>query len=102
MSGTKVAPNQPKENYFNQLCFYKYAFEKATGKKVSQVGLIYVENHAKNVYKNLINEDMEYIENLINSTYEKIKNFEFEPIKEDPNGECKNCAYKHLCKLDLI
>ena len=34
--------------------------------------------------------------------YEKIKNFEFEPIKEDPNGECKNCAYKHLCKLDLI
>ncbi len=102
VSGTKVAPNQPKENYFNQLCFYKYAFEKATGKKVSQVGLIYVENHAKNVYKNLINEDMEYIENLINSTYEKIKNFEFEPIKEDPNGECKNCAYKHLCKLDLI
>ena len=102
VSGTKVAPNQPKENYFNQLCFYKYAFEKATGKKVSQVGLIYVENHAKNVYKNLINEDMEYIEDLINSTYEKIKNFEFKPIKEDPNGECKNCAYKHLCKLDLI
>ena len=102
VSPTKVAPNQDKEGYFNQLCFYKYAFEKATGKKVSQVGLIYVENHAKNVYKNLINEDMEYIEDLIKSTYKKIYNFEFDPIKEDKNGECKNCAYKHLCKLDLI
>lgn len=102
VSEAKVAPNQPKENYFNQLCFYKYAFEKATGKKVSQVGLIYVENHAKNVYKNLQEEDMEYIENLIKSTYEKINNFEFDPIKEDKNGECKNCAYKHLCRLDLI
>ena len=98
----KVAPNQDKENYFNQLCFYKYAFEKATGKKVSQVGLIYVENPAKNVYKTLINEDMKYIEDLIKTTYEKIHNFEFVPIKEDKNGECKNCAYKHLCKLDLI
>lgn len=98
----KVAPNQDKENYFNQLCFYKYAFEKATGKKVSQVGLVYVENPAKNVYKTLINEDMKYIEDLIKTTYEKIHNFEFVPIKEDKNGECKNCAYKHLCKLDLI
>lgn len=102
VSSAKVAPNQNKEGYFNQLCFYKYAFEKATGKKVSQVGLIYVENHAKNVYKDLIDEDMEYIENLIKSTYEKIDNFEFSPIKEDNNGECKNCAYKRLCKLDLI
>ena len=99
---TKVAPNQDREGHFNQLCFYKYAFEKATGKKVSQVGLIYVENHSKNVYKNLINEDMNYIENLIKSTYKKIHNLEFAPIKEDKNGECKNCAYKHLCKLDLI
>ncbi len=102
VTSTKVAPNQDKENYFNQLCFYKYAFEKATGKKVSQVGLIYVENHAKNVYKILLSEDMKYIEDLIKSTYEKIHNLEFSPIKEDKNGECKNCAYKHLCKLDLI
>lgn len=102
VSSTKVAPNQDREGYFNQLCFYKYAFEKATGKKVSQVGLIYVENHAKNVYKTLLNEDMKYIEDLIKTTYEKIHNFEFLPIKEDKNGECKNCAYKHLCKLDLI
>lgn len=102
VSERKVAIGEDKENYYNQLCFYKYAFEKATGKTVSKVGLIYVENHSKNVYKTLIKEDMDYIENLIKSTYENINSLQFDPIKEDKNGECKNCAYKHLCKLDLI
>ena len=102
VSERKVAIGEDKENYYNQLCFYKYAFEKATGKSVSKVGLIYVENHSKNVYKTLIKEDMDYIENLIKSVYEKINTLQFDPIKEDKNGACKNCAYKHLCKLDLI
>jgi DNA helicase II / ATP-dependent DNA helicase PcrA len=102
VSERKVAIGEDKENYYNQLCFYKYAFEKATGKPVSKVGLIYVENHSKNVYKTLIKEDMDYIENLIKSVYEKINTLQFDPIKEDKNGACKNCTYKHLCKLDLI
>ena len=102
VSERKVAIGEDKENYYNQLCFYKYAFEKATGKPVSKVGLIYVENHSKNVYKSLIKEDMDYIENLIKSVYEKINTLQFNPIKEDKNGACKNCAYKHLCKLNLI
>ena len=102
VSERKVAIGEDKENYYNQLCFYKYAFEKATGKPVSKVGLIYVENHSKNVYKSLIKEDMDYIENLIKSVYEKINTLQFDPIKEDKNGACKNCAYKHLCKLNLI
>lgn len=102
VSERKVAIGEDKENYYNQLCFYKYAFEKATGKPVSKVGLIYVENHSKNVYKSLIKEDMDYIENLIKSVYEKINTLQFDPIKEDKNGACKNCAYKHLCKLDII
>ena len=84
------------------MCFYKYAFEKATGKKVSKTGLIYVEEHRKNVYKELAEEDMDYIENLIKSTYEKINALQFDPIKEDLNGVCKGCPYKHLCRLDLI
>ncbi len=102
VSERKVAIGEDKENYYNQLCFYKYAFEKATGKPVSKVGLIYVENHSKNVYKSLIKEDMDHIENLIKSVYEKINTLQFDPIKEDKNGACKNCAYKHLCKLDII
>ena len=102
VSEKQVAAGGNKKNYYNQLCFYKYAFEKATGKKVSKTGLIYVEEHRKNVYKELTEDDMDYIENLIKSTYEKINALQFDPIKEDLNGVCKGCPYKHLCRLNLI
>ena len=106
-TGTPVSKNQIalggiKEGYYNQLCFYKYAYEKLTGNKVSEVGIIYVEDHAKSVYKTFDQSDMEYIENKIKETYENIKALKFEPIPEDVQGKCKFCAYKHLCRLDLF
>lgn len=101
-SEKKIAPNEEKQNYFNQLCFYKYAYEKLTGNKVSKVGIIYVENHEKSVDKYLTDDDMKYIETLIKGTYQNIKALKFNPIKEDKQGACKNCVYKQLCKLDLI
>lgn len=101
-SEKQITQRGDKKNYYNQLCFYKYAYEKLTGNKVSQVGIIYVEDHAKSVYKTLTDSDMEYIENLIKDTYANIKALKFNPIKEDKQGVCKTCVYKHLCKLDLI
>ena len=101
-SEKKIAPNEEKQNHFNQLCFYKYAYEKLTGNKVSKVGIIYVENHEKSVDKYLTDDDMKYIETLIKDTYQNIKALKFNPIKEDKQGVCKNCVYKQLCKLDLI
>ena len=101
-SEKQISPEGERKNYYNQLCFYKYAYEKLTGNKVSQVGIIYVEDHAKSVYKTLADNDMEYIENLIKETYSNIKSMKFNPIKEDKQGVCKTCVYKHLCKLDLI
>ncbi|MBR5304017.1 MAG: ATP-dependent helicase [Candidatus Gastranaerophilales bacterium] len=101
VSEKQVGVGGTKEGYFNQLCFYKYAFEKLTGKKVSQVGLMYVENHGKNVYKTLVKEDIDRIENLIKETYAKIKALEFTPTKASEE-KCKFCAYKQLCKLDVI
>lgn len=100
VSEKHVAIGGDKEGYYNQLCFYKYAFEKATGEKVSTVGLIYVENPEKNVYKELTKEDMDYIENLISNTFTKINLLEFEPT--DSKKNCQYCAYKHLCKLDIL
>ena len=101
-SEKQITQSGGKKNYYNQLCFYKYAYEKMTGNKVSQVGIIYVEDHAKSVYKTLTDSDMVYIENLIKDTYSKIKALKFNPIKEDKQGVCKTCVYKHLCKLDII
>lgn len=102
VSEKQISPDGEKKNYYNQLCFYKYAYEKLTGNKVSQTGIIYVEDHSKSVCKTLTNEDMKYIENLVKETYSNIKALKFNPVKEDKQGICKNCAYKQLCKLDLI
>jgi len=102
VSETKVAPGEEKEGYYNQLCFYKYAFEKLTGKKVSKTGLIYVEDHRKNVYKELTADDMTYIENKIKEVYENIKAMKFDGICDKKNDTCKYCEYKQLCKLEII
>ncbi len=88
------------EKHFNQLCFYKYAFEKLKNVKVADVGLIYVENHPKSIYKNLTDEDMKYIENLILETYKNIENLKFEPSYLE--NSCKYCEYKQICKLDVL
>lgn len=98
----QIAVGGYKEGYYNQLCFYKYAYEKLSGKQVSQVGIIYVEEHQRSVYKTFDNTDMEYIEKLIKDTYKNIKELNFDPIPEDNNGVCKFCAYKQLCRLDVI
>ena len=91
-----------KEDYYTQLCCYKYAFEKKTGFKVSKVGVIYVENHTKSVELELTDEDMAYIEALVKETYDKIKNLEFRIPMGISENTCKYCAYKDICKLDVI
>lgn len=98
----KVAPNEEKEGYYNQLCFYKYAFEKLTGKKVVKTGLIYVENHQKNVYKELTSEDTKYIENKIKEVYQNIKDLKFDGTCNEKNDTCKYCEYKQLCHLEIL
>ena len=101
----EVATGGEKEHYYNQLCFYKYAFEKLTGKKVSQTGLIYIEQHQNSVYKELTSEDNEYIENKIKEVYQNISDFKFDcsPLKSEKNsGPCRYCDYKQLCDLDVI
>ena len=98
----QIAVGGYKEGYYNQLCFYKYAYEKLSGKQVSQVGIIYVEDHQRSVYKTFDSSDMEYIEKQIKDTYKNIKELNFDPIPEDNAGTCKFCAYKHLCRLDVI
>lgn len=102
VSEKQIALGGIKEGYYNQLCFYKYAFEKLSGKKVSQTGIIYIEEHSKSVYKTLTSEDMKYIENKIEETYKNIRELKFNPIKENKQGVCKFCAYQQFCKLDIL
>lgn len=98
----EIAVEGKNEGYYNQLCFYKYAYEKMKGVEVSKVGLIFVEEHQKSVSLTLTNNDMEYIENLIKDTYKNIKALNFDPISDKNSTACKYCTYKQLCKLDVL
>lgn len=99
VSENQIAIGGSKENYYNQLCFYKYIFEKSKNKKVSKTGLIYVEEN-KTKEKDLDNTDMEYIENKIREVHQAMMELKFNP--SNTTSSCKFCPYKHMCKLDLI
>ncbi len=91
-----------REEYYNQLCCYKLAYEtKYKERKVSKVGIIYVEDN-KIAELSLIDEDTDYIKNLIHTTYENIKELKFSEKTEKDETVCKLCAYKDLCRLDVI
>ena len=72
------------------------------GVKVSQVGVIYVENHTKSVILELTEEDMKYIEALVIDTYKNIRSLNYEVPASIADKACAWCGYKELCKLDVI
>jgi len=104
-TGTRTSEKQVdiegnKSDYYRQLCFYKYVFEKMTGEKVSSCGLIFLEDTTKKVIKYLEKNDIEHIEKTIKDTIQKIENLEFDMTKDEKN--CKFCPYKRQCRLDVI
>ncbi|MBQ4122196.1 ATP-dependent helicase [bacterium] len=91
-----------REDYYNQLCCYKYAWEKKhPNKVVSKAGIIYL-NDNRTAEIELTSSDMKYIEELILKTYENIRNLNFNVKTDFDENACKFCAYKDLCKLDVI
>lgn len=104
-SKSDVAQGKKNENYYNQLRFYKLAFEKQYPESnVSQVGLIFVEEPEKNVVFELTQEEMDDIKDQIIYTIEKINNLEFAPIdyKSNKAKNCEYCDYKMICKLNIL
>lgn len=99
---TQMQQGGSREDYYNQLCCYKYAYErKYPNRKVSKVGIIYLDDN-KTVETELTQTDMEYIESLILETYSKIRKLDFNVKIDFDTTICKNCTYKDLCRLDVI
>lgn len=87
------------EHYLNQVRFYKLAFEtQYPDKKVSKIGLIFVEENSGSYIKDAEENDNELIKTKIEEVYKSINELAFEP-KE---GKCDKCNYKTLCKLNVI
>lgn len=92
------------DKHIDQIRFYKLAFElKNPTKKVSRVGIIYVEDFEKNYIQEVCEEDDILIKEKILNTYANIQNLEFEAICNKQSSDiCKRCNYKLLCKINVI
>ena len=95
-----ICPNGKNENYYIQIGLYKYFFEKITKKEVKKTGFIFPEEFEGNLEINFSDEEMKNIIEKFNNTIKSIKNQNFEP--DYKNADCKYCAYKDFCNLDVI
>ncbi|MDD3593232.1 MAG: ATP-dependent DNA helicase [Candidatus Gastranaerophilales bacterium] len=101
-SKAQIADGKDYESYLNQLRFYKFAFETLyEGSKVSQTGLIFVEEFDKNFYTALTDEDNKKIKEKITATYENINALNFSPIEQNDKN-CCFCEYRQLCNLNIL
>lgn len=104
-SKSDIAEGRNYEHYYNQLRFYKLAFEtKNEGSVVSKVGLIFVEEPEKNVELEITQEENNDIRQKITETLENINQMKFDPIdhKNHDSKNCQYCDYKMICKLNII
>ncbi len=102
---SQIADGKDYEHYLNQLRFYKLAFETLNeGAKVSQVGLIFVEDPDKSYYTELCQEDNLTIRDKILSSYEGINALDFTPVdnQDKKSKSCEHCDYEMLCRLDVL
>ncbi len=98
---SKIKIDGEKENYYNQMAWYKYFYEKTTGNTVSVTKFIYPEDFETT------NNGIVYTEEEISNAVDKfkkavlaIKSHEFEPSKNEK--ACQYCAYKEFCNLNRI
>ena len=98
---TQIQDGREYEKYLNQLRFYKVAFElQNENAKVSQVGLIFVEEPQGNFYTNLTDEDNKIIEDKLKLANEQLQNLNFD--KDKTQKACNSCSYRQICKVNNI
>ena len=88
------------ENYYNQICLYKYYYEKAAGKKVSAVQFLYpMDGESSLTFYPTEDECREVVEKFKNAI-KAIENCEFEPTNK--KEACKYCPFKTFCEYNII
>lgn len=99
-SAGKIAPDEANEDYYNQLCLYKYYFEKTTGETVRDTEIIFVIDPEKNVRIGFLDEDTEKVVNKFKTAINDIKTHKFEPTQNCKN--CEYCGFKSFCKMNVL
>lgn len=87
-----------KENYYNQLMFYKLLYElKYPERVVSKAILLYPETQTC-IGKSFTKDEMQMLKDNIKYVYENIQDLNFAPCVKD-KSICDECSYNQLCSL---
>src|SRR5574344_295164 len=103
-SGREIAEGRNHENYYNQIAFYKYIYEKSTGDKVTKTEFIFPEEPEKPYKINFTEEECELVKDKYLQAIKDIKSYDFAPLEtRDKNSQpCKYCGFKDICDLEII
>ena len=89
------------EDYYNQMAWYKYIYEKSTGKKVSVTKFLYPEDfQSKNNGINYTDEEIADAVEKFKNAVADIKAHKFEPTLKE--SACKYCPYQDFCGMNVI
>ncbi len=99
-SPSKIEPGEEYENYYNQICLYKYYFEKIENKKVTKTKFIFLIDPANPVEKIFTQDETNQVIEKFKSAIKNIENCNFEPIED--KTKCKYCSFKDYCGLDVV
>lgn len=98
---SQIKPDGVHQNYYYQMAWYKYFYEKATGNKVSVTKFIYPEDFlSKNEGIQYTEKEIEDAVEIFKQAIKGIKSHNFEPSYK--NNVCKYCLHKDFCGLDVI
>jgi len=94
-----ISPDGKHKDYYNQICLYKYYFEKKTGVVVKDLSFVFTVDCSV-VTLTPIEEDCEKVVNEFKQTIKNISECEFEPSYNE--DACKYCNYKDFCGLEIL
>lgn len=99
-TSSKIRPGGDNENYYNQLCLYKYYFEKITGEIVRDTEFIFIISPETDSRYGFTEDETNEVVEKFKGAIKDINSCKFEPTEDKSN--CKYCGFKDFCKLDVV
>ncbi len=88
--------------YYNQICLYKYFFEKLTNSTVKDVSFVFLLDGSK-VTLTPSACDCEMVLNNFKDAIKGIENLDFEPASNNCSADsCKYCEFRDFCSINVI
>ena len=99
VKNSAIAPGEIHEDYYNQICLYKYYFEKAMDVTVRDLTFVFPVD-CSTVVLTPTEEECKMIIEKLKQSIKNISDCEFEPSYDE--NACKYCAYKDFCGMEIV